>query len=400
MDLLRTIDKHRPSSRRVVFWTVLVAVEAAFLSIYLAVADARLLPFHVYPFVWINLSIWVFLRARPPSAPRRTKRVAAVVAGVYLLVLGYFGGLYREGHDFHSHHDFSGAEAEFVYGLDLLVALPPGYGPAIVYSGPTLLSTLTPYMVLGLVTLAYLLYVTLLDASGDASVGLVGLFACVGCSFPFVAALFASGGATPLLAAVYSQAYALSTGVFALTIFFLMWRPFARGSVRPKLVAVAGVLLLTTATIHLGLGAAGVVDALRSGANGLALSVLFLLFGIGVYALVVAFRTERLAYRPTVVTASGLVVVSLVAYFDWHVVGFTESMLPTDTVGLEHDHDDHSHGHDDHSHSHGVHDDSLLADVGEHLRNDVAAFASKSAEFLALVLFGTVAVQDWVERSR
>jgi hypothetical protein len=203
----------------------IVAVELLLIFSYTQAMNARLLPFHVYPFVWLNLSAWALWRASTPPAPRRRRWIARVAAGGYFLVLAYIGGIVRPGHAFQDHGAVPAEQ--LTSGLRVLVELPPGFSPAVTYSGMYVIMSLVPYMVVGFLALTYLLYVTLLSASGDASIGLVGLFSCVGCSFPLLATLLSGGAASAAAAFVYSQAYTLSTVVFAVTLLVLYWRPLS-----------------------------------------------------------------------------------------------------------------------------------------------------------------------------
>lgn len=223
-----SLSELMPEPVVVTIWLSVLLVEAVALVAYAQLANARLMLFHVYPFVWINLGVWVMWRTSTPDAPIGTRRVAGVLAGGYFLVLAYFGGLLREGHAFHDHGETP--PAQLASGFDVIAGLPPGYGPALTYSGEYVVSTVAPYMLIGFLALTYLLYVTILDASGGASIGLVGLFSCVGCSFPLIATLVSGGATTTVAALVYSQAYPLSTAVFAATLLALYWRPF--GAVR------------------------------------------------------------------------------------------------------------------------------------------------------------------------
>ncbi len=106
-------------------------------------------------------------------------------------------------------------------------SLPPGFGPALLYSGSVVSLNLFPYQVVGYAALAYLVYATVLDAAGSAVSGLLGLFSCVSCTWPVigtvVAGLFGSGSA--VYAFALSRSFLLSTLVFVSAVALLRWRP-------------------------------------------------------------------------------------------------------------------------------------------------------------------------------
>lgn len=86
---------------------------------------------------------------------------------------------------------------------------------------------LLPFKLVGYLALAYLVYVTVLDATGGVLGGVLGLFSCVSCTLPVIAGVLSGfvGGAGAVATAAYAQSYALSTAVFVLTIALLVWRP-------------------------------------------------------------------------------------------------------------------------------------------------------------------------------
>ena len=391
-----TLAKWAPNRSAVFIWTVVLLLEGLLILAHVRIRNAELLAFHLYPFIWINASVWALWNTTTPAASRRTKRIASIVAVGYFLVLGYFGGLIREGHAYHAHHEIPPEHADFVYGADLALSLPPGYGPAFTYSSPVVIASISPYMLVGFIVLAYLLYVTVLDASGDASIGVVGIFSCIGCSFPLIAALVSGASSTTFATLLYSRAYALSTIAFVFTLLFLYWRPLNADDLRPKLLASGIALVLVSATVHVGLGIRGIVV----GRDPFVLSVLFVLVAIVSYVLVGGYATGLVPRTRAIPLSAGLMFFLLVLYFDWHTIGTVEALLPLESVGLEHDHEhgyghEHGHGHD-HEHGHG-HGDSFLVQAGETVRNNGPAVIAKSAEFLALLLLGSVGLQDWVD---
>lgn len=220
-----------PNLRTVLFWTAVVLFESLLVLTYVTVQGAEFGLFHVYPFIWINVGLWAVWQTNPRTAPRGRKSIAGTIAVGYFLLLGYVGGLFSEGHSHHDHHEqIHESHAEFLYGLDMTITAPPGYGPAVFYSSPDLLLAVSPYNFVGYVALAYLIYATILDIYNAALPGVLGLFTCITCSWPLLATIATGvGGATGAVATtVYSQAYGISTVAFVLTVGLLYWRPFAR----------------------------------------------------------------------------------------------------------------------------------------------------------------------------
>lgn len=218
----------KPNIQTVVVWAIVFALEFGLVLAYVSVRGAQLMLFHLYPFVWLNLGVWAVWKTDPVPASRLHGFVAGAIATGYFLVLGYFGGLFAEGHVYHDHHAHSEHAADFIYGFEIATVVPPGYGPAIFYSHPQLNVALSPYMLIGYLALAYLLYSTLLEVASAAAPGTLGLFTCIGCSWPLLAAVTTgSAGATSAVAsAVYANSYALSTVAFVGTVLLLYWRPF------------------------------------------------------------------------------------------------------------------------------------------------------------------------------
>ena len=224
----RTVSLPEPTPLELLAWTAILSLQAALLVTYAVVNGVQIRPFHLYPFVWINLSILVFWNVGAPVVTRRQQIFAGSIAAGYFLILGFFGGLYSWAPLFEQPAEHL-RHLEQLGGFELAFDVPPGYGPALFYISPTLNLSISPYVLLGYLALAYLVYVTVLDAATAASSGLLGLFACIGCTWPILASLFGgAGGSTTLLASVYAQAYELSTIAFVLTVALLYWRPLHR----------------------------------------------------------------------------------------------------------------------------------------------------------------------------
>lgn len=210
----RTLRAWRPNRTTVVLAGVGLVAEALFAVAYLAGTRptiARPLFVVLVPFLWLNLALWVFLRVRPAAQPGT--RWPAVVAIAYFGVLAVFGGIVSPG-------GTGGA------GFRVLVTGFPGWVPLVVVDATLLTMVLVPFKLVGYLALSYLVYVTVVDAAGALLGSAVGLFSCVSCTFPLIAGLvttIAGGGA--VAAAVYSNAYLLSTVVYAVTVVLLVWQP-------------------------------------------------------------------------------------------------------------------------------------------------------------------------------
>lgn len=173
----------------------------------------------VYPLVWINASLLVLWVTDSPDASRRYRLIGGALGVGYFLALAYVGGLIQ----IHALHGHSHA-----FGLSVTWPLPPGWGPTVLLSGNAMGVVITPYKVLGYATLAYLVYVTILETAGSVWAGAVGLFSCVSCTWPVLgtalAGVFGSSAAVVVFAS--EEPYMASTAVFLSAVVLLMWRPF------------------------------------------------------------------------------------------------------------------------------------------------------------------------------
>lgn len=213
---------YRPDRQTLVYWAAIVNAELLVLLAYFAFVTGppRRLAFVLlatYPFVWLNVSWWAYRGTAAPTAPARRRAVAGGLAGGYFLVLAAVGGLLQPG------------IGDLAAGLRVvLLEVPPGFAPAVLYSGRTVVVNVIPYQVVGYLALAHLVYVTAVDVSRSVAAGVVGLFSCVSCTFPVIAALVSGvTGSAALAATASQQSYALSTAVFVLTVLLLRWRPDA-----------------------------------------------------------------------------------------------------------------------------------------------------------------------------
>lgn len=222
MSVASIAGRLRPAPRTARLGAVLLAFEVAAVGLYVAAADVRITDplILVYPLVWINVGLWAVWRTEIPRTGARRRLAVGVLAVAYFGVLAAVGGVLDLSHLAHGHTH----EAQFRVAY---ASLPPGFGPAVFYSGSLVSLNLLPYQVVGYAALAYLVYATVLDAARSAVSGLLGLFSCVSCAWPVVgtvlAGLFGSGSAVYTFA--LSQSYALSTVVFVSAVALLRWRP-------------------------------------------------------------------------------------------------------------------------------------------------------------------------------
>lgn len=214
------LERFRPARSTLEWGTLLVVVELAWLGSYVWATDSVFFRPEILllPFVWLNVSLWAIIRVRPPAASDRTKLIALFITLFYFSVLVVLSGIVKSP---------AGPES-----FRIAAQLPPGWGPALFYTGSQLQVALIPYQAIGYLTLSYLVYVTILDASGTVAGGLLGLVSCVSCTFPIIAALVSGvfGGGTALATAAYSHSYLLSTAIFLVTVGLLAYRPVMGGS--------------------------------------------------------------------------------------------------------------------------------------------------------------------------
>lgn len=206
-------------------WLLVVAVgvlyvEAMALTGYWLFGDSTVTDpkYALYGLLWVNASLWVFVRTDVPAASSITSRRALGVAVGYFALLAYTGGMIAPGIE-------TGQAAGFS-----VLWLPPGWGPALAYQGAFVRVVLMPARVLGYIALAYLVFVTVIDAAGSAVSGVLGLLSCVSCTWPVLASIATAlfGGGSFAVAATQSYAYGISTLVFLVTVALLSWRPSFR----------------------------------------------------------------------------------------------------------------------------------------------------------------------------
>jgi hypothetical protein len=156
----------------------------------------------VYPLLWLAASA---LALRYLVAPRlgSTAPRSLALGLTYALVLLWVAGLV--------------GPASGRPGLDISLGIP-GWGPAVFYTGHGVSVSLVPFLTVGYLTLGLLVAVALERSWTAPGSGLLGLFACVGCTAPVLAGLAGSIGAGSLAAALSSAQYPIATVAFVLAL--------------------------------------------------------------------------------------------------------------------------------------------------------------------------------------
>jgi len=230
MSTLDAARTHLPRGRTLGLVAAVLWIETVVVGWYLLYEPVRITDplVLVYPLVWINASLLAIRLRDPPGGSVRHRRLGLVLGAGYFLVLAYVGGLVSLGHALHGHaHSF---------GVVVHWPLPPGWGPVVTYAGSLVGLSLVPYKLVGYATLAYLVYVTVVEAASSAWGGVVGLFSCVSCAWPVLGTVLASafGSSAAVVAVAETQPYGASTLVFLSAVGLLVWRPFDRLRGRPR----------------------------------------------------------------------------------------------------------------------------------------------------------------------
>lgn len=206
-----------PSRRRLAVVALLLNLQGIGVVLYYAFSSATVTEprYIVYGLLWMNVGVLAIWAADPPTGVdfQQRRRALALAAG-YFGLLAVFGGLVTTG---------LGADA-----TGFRVAwMTPGWGPALLYGGHSISFVLMPAYTVGYLSLAYLVYVTVLDAAGSAVGGLLGLVSCVSCTWPVLATIGSTlfGSAGLLATSATEVPYDLSTAVFIVTVALLYWRP-------------------------------------------------------------------------------------------------------------------------------------------------------------------------------
>ncbi|MFC7080733.1 DUF7546 family protein [Halorussus caseinilyticus] len=92
-------DRLRPSRDTLLWAGLLVNTELVLTFAYLLLADVTITEWRylVFPFVWINVAVWAFVRTTPTAGSDRARYLGVAIAVGYFLLLAYVGGLVKPG---------------------------------------------------------------------------------------------------------------------------------------------------------------------------------------------------------------------------------------------------------------------------------------------------------------
>lgn len=205
-----------PPSRRLLWYALFVNLQFVAAALYYALGPQTLGDprYVLYGLLWVDVGLLAVARSEPPSeAGFETRRRALAVATAYLGLLAVAASMIGTG--VANPSGFRVATLTF------------GWGPALLYEGAVVSVVLMPAYVVGYLSLAYLVYVAILDAATSAVGGLLGLLSCVSCTWPIAASVASTllGGAGFLALTPEHLTYDVSTAVFLLTVALLYWRP-------------------------------------------------------------------------------------------------------------------------------------------------------------------------------
>jgi hypothetical protein len=158
------------------------------------------------PIVWITFAVWLVAHLKERSLPTESGLFAPAVGAGYFLVLASLGGILGLGAESISLAVQSGT---------------PGWGPVVLASVTPIQVVLVPFKVAGYLALSYGVYRAVAAASRGAVAGVLGLFACISCTLPVIAAVGSVLTGATLAFQPGSLTYDLATGVFVLTVVLL-----------------------------------------------------------------------------------------------------------------------------------------------------------------------------------
>ena len=211
------------SSRNFLFlFSSIIFLELIFSLIYVLYSGAIITDplILLYPFIWINSSIFVLLRIKPTKV-KLSKRIPAFLFGfMYFLLLAYLSSILDFGHIFHGH-----TASDHAFGLRIAFSsMPPGWAPSFFYSGLLVSFYILFFEFFGYLSLSYLFYRSMLNFNRFTFSGMIGLFSCIRCTWPLIGAYLSSisGSTLPLFLSAH-QSYGFSTLIFTTVILLLFW---------------------------------------------------------------------------------------------------------------------------------------------------------------------------------
>lgn len=168
------------------------------------------------PLTWVAFAVWLVVHLREKAAVEAASLAAVAVGVGYFLLLAAVGGVVSLGAS--------------TVGVGVEPATP-GWGPLVFVAAGPVAVAVVPFEVVGYVALSYGVSRAVAATSRGALAGLVGLFACIGCTLPLVAAVASVFAGVTLAIGPTSATYDLATGVFVLTVVLLAAAvPTTRGS--------------------------------------------------------------------------------------------------------------------------------------------------------------------------
>lgn len=144
----------------------------------------------LYPFLWIDVNLLAVLTTIPHPETTRQRLIGIGIAGGNFPRVGILRRPLRGGKQDGS--------------IPRRLGTSTGYSPIVSYEVSLLRLSLQFYKVVGYVGLAYLVDITVVDTTRAAVSGVIGLFACVSCSWPILGTVatgfFGNGSAVAAVA--------------------------------------------------------------------------------------------------------------------------------------------------------------------------------------------------------
>lgn len=188
---------------RIVAFVLLAQIALLFGYLYATTTSITSVSHTLYPIAWITLGVWLVLHLRTYGPPQFRPRLAATIAVGYFLVLGTVGSTFG----------LSGGSA-----TTTVTWATPGWGPIVFLNAVAVQVVVVPFEVIGYLALSYGVYRAIAASVGGALSGLVGLFACVGCVMPILAALGGVFGGVTAALQPSAMNYGLATIIFTVTV--------------------------------------------------------------------------------------------------------------------------------------------------------------------------------------
>lgn len=161
----------------------------------------------MYPVAWVTLSVFLvsFFSRYGPNPSQ--SRVAVGIGLGYLLLLAVVGSPVGLG---------DGTISSSV------VWATPGWGPIFLYGAGPIQGALMPFELIGYAALSYGVACAVAASSRGVLAGVVGVFTCIGCVLPIVAALAGLFGGTAAALQPANINYGLATGIFTATVLLFL----------------------------------------------------------------------------------------------------------------------------------------------------------------------------------